>query len=336
MKLDGLHGLLLVVAMAGAAAGAVWAGVTPGGVPDRLQVSSGLDGATSRAAVVQDARGRSIPVRAYRRIASLDPVADHLLLRLVAPDRLVAVTRYTRERHPEGYRFGGRPTLSSSADLEGLLSLRPDLVVVSRFADEAYMSRLREEGVVVAGLGEPTGVSATVRSIRTLAAILDVPERGRRLENVFVRELVGLEHGLKGRHRPLGMYLGVFGDSLFGGTEGSNHADVLRYGGIRDAAARHGHRRWPKYGPEEVLAIDPPVIVTGDGMTRAICDHAILRRLQACHTGRVVELPPERNVDSGLGLVEAAQALQTLVHGIRPQLPPRPEGGDEDGPLAAP
>ncbi len=276
---------------------------------------------TRDADALVDARGRKVRTGPYRRIVSLNTVADAILLELVKPERLVGVTTYTLEANPIGYRFGAKHGISRSKDVESVLARRPDLVIVSKFADEAYLTRLRELGIEVFDLGEMRGVRDTVANIRTLAALLELPRRGRRIAESYIRNLAALEAAVSDHQKPWGIYLSVLGDSLFGGTVGSSFSDLLHYGGVRDLAAARGFSGWPRYSPEQLIALDPAVIVTSKGRTRMICGHALLGRLSACDSeGRIIEMPERNHSDPGLGLVDAAQDLQTLVHRIEPNL----------------
>ena len=68
---------------------------------------------------VVDARGFAVPVAPYQRIVSLNTVADHALLRLVEPERLVAITFMESQICDEKQR-DLLYTLNEVAALEGL------------------------------------------------------------------------------------------------------------------------------------------------------------------------------------------------------------------------
>ncbi len=316
MNPNGVNIIAVLVSVGLSAAGAALVGRQVSSIEPEAE-SSIERGAT----VLVDARGRKVRTGPYRRIVSLHTVADAILLDLVEPDRLVGVSAYTLEANPIGYRFGAKHGISRSKDVESVLALRPDLVVVSKFVDEAYLARLRELGVQVFDLGEMRGVRDTLANIRTLATLLELPRRGERIAHDYSRNLAALEAAVSDRPKPSGIYLSVLGDSLFGGTVGSSYGDLLHYAGVRDLAAERGFSGWPRYSPEQLIALDPAVIVTSKGRTRMICGHALLGRLSACGSeGRIIEMPESNHSDPGLGLVDAAQALQTLVHRIEPDL----------------
>ena len=312
MIADLLNGGVLLLALALAITGAVWQGEeVEGAGPTVVSAPPPPEGATE----LTDARGVVVPVADYQRIVSLNTVADHLLLELVEPARLVGVTGWTATRHPEAWRFGGRAQVASSDQLEQLIELEPDLVVVSKFADENLMARLREAGILVFDLGETRGVSTTLPNIRTLAALLQARDRGAQLEARFSLELQALDDAVDDADRPQGLFLTVYGDSISGGSAGTSYGDMLHYAGVRDLAEEHGYREWPQYTPEQIIAMDPALVITEPNMAAAICGHSVLAELRACGPeGRVVEVAGGYIGDPGLGVVQAAAAVQALVH----------------------
>ena len=313
MRADLINGLLLatalVLAMLGALRQESEAVVSPTNI-----IAAGPPDAED-ATEIEDARGRAVPVADYKRIASLNTVGDHLLLHLVEPERIVSVTGHTLQSHPEGWRFGDRPGIARSDQLEQLFAVRPDLVLASKFADEALLERVRERGIVVFDLGEMRGVATTLANIGALGALLGQRERAKTLERAFLRDLAALDAAVPDAEMPPGIYLSVYGDAFFGGTDGSSYADMLHYGGVRDLAPEHGFREWPRYSPEQLLTIAPPLIVTQEGMGTLICGHSLLSDLPACGPeGQILEVPGEYHSDPGLGLVEGAAGILTLLH----------------------
>jgi iron complex transport system substrate-binding protein len=261
-----------------------------------------------------DARGVSVPIGDYRRIVSLNPVADHLLLQLVPPERLVGITAHTAENHPDGWRFGARARLGTSRDIEQVLGLHPDLVIASQFSEEAYMARLREAGVVVFDLGDTRNAQTTFANIETLGLLLGVSPRAARLGASYRRELDSLARAGALRTPLPGIYLTQVGGVWFGGTRGSSYGDLLRLSGVADLAGASGYRDWPQFSREQILSLAPPLVITREGGRAALCGDAVLSRLPACSpAGRVIEMPDAYDSDPGLGLVQAVALLQSLL-----------------------
>ncbi|MGF1466268.1 MAG: ABC transporter substrate-binding protein [Sandaracinaceae bacterium] len=254
-------------------------------------------------------------VRAYGRILSASTVADQLLVELYDRRRIVAVTAYSLEQSPAAHRFAGLPSIDRFDDLEAVLALRPDLIVVNDYGDPARIARARSAGLRVFDLGPMHGVETFLEDARQLTRLLGVPERGERYARRFARRIAQVAAGRAPEDRLGGLYLTVYGDRIFGGTVGSSYHDILRYGGLRDVAAG-AHRGWPEYGLEELLSLDPDLIVTKPAMGRRLCARPGLHRLRSCGgAGRILELDAVLLDATGPGMLEAAEAVFDGAYG---------------------
>jgi len=272
---------------------------------------------------VRDASGRVFAVGGYRRIVSASTVADHLLLALAEPSTIVAFTRYTREHDLERHRFTGGLALERLDDLETLLAARPDLVVLHGYGDPSRIERLRDAGVPVFDLGPMTGVDALLEDARVLGALLGAPSRGERFARSFERRIRAVARDVE--HPRTALYVAVVGDRLFGGTRGSSYHDVLRFAGLRDVAAAR-FEGWPEYTLEDVLALDPEVLVTKSDMQDTLCARPGLRQARACRSGDVVALDGALLDSPGPAMLDAAEALFDAAYrgrcecGVQPAL----------------
>ncbi len=260
-----------------------------------------------------DATGHFVPFREYRRIVSGSSVVDSLLQTLCEPERVVAFTHYGATRSPYGYRYAGKP---APEGVEEVIALQPDLVLLHNHGRPDLIARLREAGIEVFDLGLMSGMASLESNIHTVAQLIGHPERGDELARRFGRRMRDLARHIPVEERPRGLYLNVSGSSLFGGARGSSYHDVIEAAGLRDAAAER-HEGYPKYSSEQLLELDPEVIVTHRGMTAPLCRHPGLDRLRACGPqGRIVELDGFLIGDPSLHMLEAAEtvfeALQTV------------------------
>jgi iron complex transport system substrate-binding protein len=262
---------------------------------------------------VEDATGATLPVRRYMRIASGSLIADRLLLELVEPERLIAFSPYTTEDSPIAHLFGNKPRMDARGDVERVVSLRPDLMVVNEIVDPARIAPLRRSGLTVADLGPMRGVRTLRKNITLLATLVDEPARGRALLARFDRRVRLLaSRPIPGR-KVRGMYLGIHGNRIYGGASGTSFHDVITMAGLEDAAAQY--REWPSFSSEQVLAMDPDVIVTQRGRTDAVCRHAGFEVLRACIEHRIIELPEALINDPGLSMIDAAEVLHEAAYG---------------------
>lgn len=262
---------------------------------------------------VVDSTGARVPVRRYARIASGSLIGDRLLLELVEPERLLAFSSFTPEDSPIAHRFGAKPRLDPRGTVERIVSMRPDLLVINEIVDPARIGMLRRGGLVVVDLGAMRGIATLRRQITLLATLVDARARGARLLASFDRRVRLLASRPISGRRLRGMYLGVHGNQIYGGATGTSFHDVIVTAGLEDAAARY--REWPQLTSEQVLALDPDVIVTQSGRAGVLCRHAGFSVLRACREGSVIELDEALINDPGLAMIDAAELLHDAAYG---------------------
>jgi len=264
---------------------------------------------------IRDARGHVVVPRAFRRIVAGSTVADRLLMELCENDRIVAMTAYGARHTRGGHQYAGKTLVAGLDDIEGLLALRPDLLLINNYGDPGRVARMREAGIEVFDLGEMRGLSTLLSNIEQVGALVGDPERAAAFSRSLRARLERVAAPLTATARRRGLYVSVYGNRLFGGTAGTNFHDVLTYGGLTDIAASNGYRDWPAYSAEALLALDPAVILTKPGMAERLCRFPGIERLQACGaTGQIVEIESALLDDPGPAMLDAAEAVYEAVY----------------------
>ena len=240
-RLDGVNLVALLVALVLAAVGTLQFtspstnnSTTPvlesTGVLPRVLLDDGRQ-------AVRDAQGNAIPLGNYTRIVSLGLESDALLAELCERDRIAGVSLY--HRGTTALRLAGLPRFAGLDDLEAVITLAPDLVLVSSSADQLdRIARLRQAGLTVCNLGPQRGVASLVPSARLIGALLGADARAERFVATFTQRLANVDASLPAeRPRRRALYLGVYGREIYGGTVGSSYHDVLTAAGLIDVAA---------------------------------------------------------------------------------------------------
>jgi iron complex transport system substrate-binding protein len=302
--------LALVLAVVGATPTAGVQATRPRALSSALTPETLPDGTRA----LRDARGALVPLRAYQRIASASLVSDRVLLELCEPGRIVAFTRYAADT-PSGYRYAGKAVLGAREDVERVLALRPELVLVSDLVDANYVSRLRERGVEVFDLGPMRGLPSLLHSIRVIGWLTGAPERAERYARTLQARLAAVAPGRQGKG-PATLYLARYADKLFAAGAETSYHDVIEFAGLRDAAAAGGLVGWPELSGEAVLALDPEILLTRQGMAASLCRHPGLSLLRPCRAGgRILELDGALLDDPSPTMLEAAEALERAYVG---------------------
>ncbi|MAQ18485.1 MAG: hypothetical protein CMN30_27260 [Sandaracinus sp.] len=284
-----------------------------GGLELRFR-DSGDGAAVVATGSVEDATGTAVPVARYARVASGTTLGDQILDAILEPERLVAVTGESLRSSETPWRHAGRETIEDLADLETLIALAPEVLVVSNVAEARRVARLREAGLRVFDIGSASGVDAVVATAADLGRLVGAPERGEQLGARF-RERMNAIADADGP-RPGGVYVGAWGNQLFGGAAGTSYHDVLTAAGLRDVAADAGHRGWPRYDTEQLLGMDPDWLVVPAGTAGDLCEREAFAPLRACRSGQVAAIDDRLLGDPGLGMLPAAEALHQRVFGV--------------------
>ena len=277
-----------------------------------------------------DATDTAVPLRAYERIVAGSTVADELLLALCEPSRIAAFTVYSAERAPHRHRFAGKPSHPGLQNLERILALHPDLVVTHHLGDGQAIARLREHGIAVFDLGPMRGLRTLPGDVHQLAHLLGEPQRGVEYAALIARRMAAVARGIAPAQRKRALYVSVYGDKLYGGTLGTSYHDVLVAAGLVDVAALR-YRDWPAYTAEELLALDPELLVTSERMGAVLCRHPGLDQLRPCRTpDAIIEIDSHLLANAGPAMIETAERIHERAHGgIAPAL----RGGVRSAPV---
>lgn len=268
---------------------------------------------------LRDESGVVIPLRAYRRVVSASTSSDALLLEFAAPEQIAAFTPYSGENEVFGHRYSGKPQVDALKNMEGLLALQPDLLLVSTLSSGARLERLRETGLTVFSLGEMRGVESYLRSARAISALLGRPELGEMYAQSTLRRLQSIARHVPDVERKTAIQLTYYGTKIYGSGAQTSYTDVIHYAGLIDAAAAK-YTGWPAWSPEQVIELDPQVVITRTGMGTQLCNQASLSHLRACQPGAngrsgVVELPDALINDPGPGMLLSAERIYAAVYG---------------------
>ncbi|TWA63860.1 iron complex transport system substrate-binding protein [Azospirillum brasilense] len=116
-----------------------------------------------------------------QRIVSLNLCADELLLRLVGPERLAAVTWLARDPHASTVAALASRVPVNYGTAEEILPLNPDLIVAGRYTTRVAVGLLARLDAPLLELDVPQSVDGVAEQVRGLARAVGEPDRGEAL-----------------------------------------------------------------------------------------------------------------------------------------------------------
>lgn len=248
-----------------------------------------------------------------RRIASVNLSADEVLVD-IAPERLVSVTRWADE--PGTSNIVGRVPSSvfriHKVDMERLVSLAPELVVVSEYTDADSLRLLERSGIRhhrMKGLTTPSGVRAAILALAREVGALD---KAAPLIARYDATLAELRRRLNGARRPRVLYwaggMTAGGDTAIGALiEEAGGVNVGREIGVSGIAPP---------GAERAFASDPDVVLVGTWplAVESLRKDPLLSQMRAVREGRVVVMPNELLVALSQYTADACWHLAAALH----------------------
>jgi iron complex transport system substrate-binding protein len=244
-----------------------------------------------------------------RRIVSLNPCLDAVLLAVAAPGQVAALSHYSRQQGASSIGARARQFPFTYESAEEVIALSPDLVLASRHSSLATRNALKRLGVRVEVFSTPDTVAGSLAQVRRIADLAGQPERGR-------REVARIEAALAAAAPPAGarpVRALVFQRNGFSSGPDTLMDELLRRTGFRNAALDYGARRTTDISLDVVVADPPDVLLSGEALAGApswgerVMRHPALESLKG--RVRVVSFPQHLMFCGGPNLVEAADRL---------------------------
>jgi iron complex transport system substrate-binding protein len=247
-----------------------------------------------------------------RRIVSLTPCLDAILVHVAERSRIAALSHYTHE--PESSSLGpiGSTFPFTYGTAEEIVALRPDLVLSGPYIPAATRGALSRLGVRTAMFNAPDTIAENIDQIAAVAAAVGRPELGAALI-ARIRQALALAAPAPGERRISAL---VYQAGGFAAAKGALMDDLLSHAGFDNAAPRYGLVR-TGYVPLERLVADPPeVLLAGAGRPEAPtwADRVLRHPALARARGRMhrAAFPQRLTNCGGPVLIEAAATLARI------------------------
>jgi len=276
-------------------------------------------GGEALAAPFIDEVGRKLDVATNpQRIISVAPNVTEILFALGLGDRLVGVSSYC-QFPPEALKkakIGGYINPS----LEKIVALRPDLVIGIAEGDlKTFVDKLAKLKIPVY-ITNPRNVAEVITSIQGIGEVTESVASAKRMTQAMQERIQAIRSKVQGRTHPRVLHVLNF-EPLISAGKGTFVDDLIHLAGGRNIAET-AQGKYPRFSLEEVLAVDPEVILlasmrSDDPLTEQRQWWERWKTLSAVRHGRIhvlnsdlIHRPSPRIVD---GLEQVARAIHPEV-----------------------
>ncbi len=197
-----------------------------------------------------------------QRIVSINLCTDELLLRLVGPGRVAALTKFSADPEVSTVASQAKDLKRIQGGIEDVQACGPDLVLSGRFSNRETVRFFERTKVPVLVFGVPKGFEDIYAAIRRLAQAVDEREKGEAIVLAMREELAVLKK--TGRPRRAVFFQS---DRYVPGL-GTFENAVMEAAGLRNIAAERGIKDYGRMGLEELIQARPDVIIFSSEQTK--------------------------------------------------------------------
>jgi len=244
-----------------------------------------------------------------RRVVSLNPCLDAILVQVADRAQIAAVSHYSHDPQSSSSGALGLAFPFTYGSAEEVVALRPDLVLVTVFASSATRTALARLGVPFQMFGLPNTVEESLDQVQQVAAAVNRTARGEALV-ARIRAAIARAAPPPGTPAPSAL---VFQSGGLVYAPGTVMDDMLRRTGFTNAARRYGLTRSGNVPLERIIADPPDVLLAGQAAPGAptwadrVLTHPALARV--AHRMHRAVFPQQLTYCGGPVLIETAKML---------------------------
>lgn len=268
-------------------------------------------GQTEYPVIITDSKQEEILIESEpARIVSLAPNLTEMLFALDAGDKLVGRTNYC-DYPAEALNVESVGDIYP-VDIEKIISLNPDLVLISSFLSDEEKKQLTDLGVKVLCLNEETHIEGAQNMLEKLGKAVNRNEESKNLSDEMNQTYSDIKNKVQNKE-PLSVYYvvgyGEYGD--FTATGDTYVNDIITYaGGINIAAESTG---WA-FSLEQIVEADPDIIIIGESMKDDFLVSENYKELSAVKNGKVYGIDNSILDRQGVRNADAVEMLAQIFY----------------------
>ena len=241
---------------------------------------------------------------APRRIVSINPCVDAILMHVADAGQIAAISHYSKlPRSSSITPAQAAQFTATSGTAEEVVARAPDLVIAGAHVDPATIAMLKRLNIDLLQLGVAETVAQSRAQVASVATAVGHPARGVRLNGRIDAALAVARHG--GPPVPALIWQG---GGLVPGS-GTLADELLRATGFRNLSRDYGLSQWDVLPLEYLVARPPRLLFTvGD---RSGTDRVLVHRVLRPLAGRVAvrQFPEKLLFCGGPTIIDAVSHL---------------------------
>jgi iron complex transport system substrate-binding protein len=225
----------------------------------RMMMAGGLAmtaGCTRQSASAVPLQPPAVP----RRVVSLNPCLDTILVEIADRSQIAAVSHFSRDEYSSTIAEVARTLPFTYGTAEEVLGLNADLVILGRYGSLTTRDALDRLEVPVVRFPVPETVAASLAQVREVARLLGHPARGEALVSRIEAALAAAAPAAGTRPIPAL----VFMPGGFASGPGTLMDEMMTRMGLENVASRYGLRGSMSVPLERLVADPPEILLSGE------------------------------------------------------------------------
>jgi len=270
---------------------------------------------------ITDGAGKEVTIpQKPERIVSLTLGTDEILLSLVDPKRVIAVTYLAVDSLWTNVGDTAKQVEHTvESDPEQIIALQPDLVLAAIYNNPDHIQLLRDAGIPVVVVTLFDTIDQVAENIRFVARLTGNEERGEELIAAMTERLASIEAQVaKAEIKPRVLFYSSFGSSA---GKGSTFSDIVRRAGGINLGDEALDSTFGEISLEKIVELDPDVIITDEyapednaEWSKNFSNHPALASVSAKKNGRIYTVPARHLSTVSHYIVEGVYDMARILH----------------------
>lgn len=194
-----------------------------------------------------------------QRVVSLNLCTDQIVMMLVPPERIAAVSRLSLDADMSVMAHRAQSLTVTSGMAEEILTLKADLVIAGTFTTRPTLALLKRLGYRVVKVGPAYSLDQIRKNIATIAEAVGEVGKGAALIDRFDKRRAGFLHALP-KVRPVAA---AYYASNYTSGSATLVDDIIRSAGFRNLASDMGMSGTARLALEHLITLNPDLVVLG-------------------------------------------------------------------------
>ena len=274
--------------------------------------------------IVKDVKGTEMTIKKPSKIVSLTLTSDEMLLSLVEENRIAAVSHISVDPGLSNVaEEAEKIPVKAKLELESLITLQPDLIIVSDFTDQNAIKQLRDAKIVVYVMAIPNNIEQVKNAVSELANLVGEEQNGQDIIAWMDSKLKAIDDKIKTLKEEQKVKAMSYDSFQCTHGKGTTFDDIAKHAGVTNMASEAGMEMWPEISKEKIIDMNPEALFLpswsyegfdAEKYTEDFKNDKSLAGVKAIKNNKVFNLPEAHMITTSQYIVLGVEDMAKVVY----------------------